>query len=130
MYHDDIMLEWLYTITRSNNEKTTSATKETTSKKSSLDVFKENDYYSDYQTEETTTIALSSQTTDVKITSAGCYVLEGSLQKHSIIVDAKENDVVRIVLQNASIQSASTAPIYIKRQRRSYYPYHKELKIV
>lgn len=99
-------------------KKTTSATKETTSKKSSLDVFKENDYYSDYQTEETTTIALSSQTTDVKITSAGCYVLEGSLQKHSIIVDAKENDVVRIVLQNASIQSASTAPIYVKKAKK------------
>lgn len=102
-----------------NAKKTTaSSTKTTTTKKSSLAVFKENDYYSDYQDEETTTIELSSQTKDVTITSAGCYVLKGDLKKHSIIVDAKESDVVRIVLQNANIQSASTAPIYVKKAKK------------
>ena len=29
-----------------------------------------------------------------------------------------ENDVVRIVLQNASIHSASTAPIYVKKAKK------------
>ena len=50
----------------------------------------------------------------VTISAAGTYVLTGTLADGQVVVAAGENDDVRLVLENASISSASTAPVYVK----------------
>lgn len=57
------------------------------------------------------TIVLSENTT---ITSAGTYILQGSLENGQVIVEAGETDKVQLVLQNVSISCNGSAAIYIK----------------
>lgn len=70
----------------------------------------------DYNTEisDAQKISLDEQSGDVKITKAGTYQLSGTLKNGSVIVDAKDA-VVRIVLDNAHIQSENSAPVYVKQ---------------
>lgn len=70
----------------------------------------------DYITEisDAQKISLDAQSGDVKITKAGTYQLSGTLKNGSIIVDAKDA-VVRIVLNNAHIESKNSAPVYVKQ---------------
>lgn len=69
----------------------------------------------DYITEisDAQKISLDAQSGDVKITKAGTYQLSGTLKNGSVIVDAKDA-VVRIVLNNAHIESKNSAPVYVK----------------
>ena len=48
------------------------------------------------------------------IKQEGSYVLEGTLNDGQIIVDAGDNDKIRIVLKGAEITNQTNAPIYIK----------------
>jgi hypothetical protein len=48
------------------------------------------------------------------IKSAGTYRISGELSDGQIIVDASDEDLVQLVLNNASISSSSTAPLYIE----------------
>lgn len=50
----------------------------------------------------------------VTITEAGMYVLSGTLTDGQVIIDAGDEDDVRLVLENASITCTTTAPIYAK----------------
>lgn len=70
----------------------------------------------DYNTEtsDAQKISLEAQNGDVKITKAGTYQLSGTLKNGSVIVDAKDA-VVRIVLDNAHIESKNSAPVYVKQ---------------
>lgn len=70
----------------------------------------------DYNTEisDAQKISLDAQSGDVKITKAGTYQLSGTLKNGSVIVDAKDA-VVRIVLDNAHIESKNSAPVYVKQ---------------
>ncbi len=49
------------------------------------------------------------------ITTAGVYVLSGTLNSGQIIVDAAESDKVQIVLNGVSITCPDSAPIYVKQ---------------
>ncbi len=49
----------------------------------------------------------------VTITAAGTYILSGSLQNGSVIVNASKDDKVQLVLNNAEIRSDSFAAIYV-----------------
>lgn len=85
--------------------------------------FKNKDFYIDYSTEDTVKIDLSAPKeadgvkvsgSTVTITEAGTYVLSGTLMDGQIIIDAGDEDDVRLVLENASITCTTTAPIYAK----------------
>ena len=85
--------------------------------------FKNKDFYIDYSTEDTVKIDLSAPKeadgvkvsgSTVTITEAGTYVLSGTLTDGQIIIDAGDEDDVRLVLENASITCTTTAPIYAK----------------
>lgn len=85
--------------------------------------FKNKDFYIDYSTEDTVKIDLSAPKeadgvkvsgSTVTITEAGMYVLSGTLTDGQVIIDAGDEDDVRLVLENASITCTTTAPIYAK----------------
>ena len=50
---------------------------------------------------------------DLYLIGAGTYVLSGTMENHSVIVDA-DRGKVQIVLDNASIINEDAAPVYIK----------------
>ena len=52
---------------------------------------------------------------NVVITGSGTYLLSGTLQNGSIIVDASKEDKVQLVLSGVSIHSDSYAAIYVKQ---------------
>ena len=85
--------------------------------------FKNKDFYIDYSAKDTVKIDLSAPKkadgvkvsgSTVTITEAGTYVLSGTLTDGQIIIDAGDEDDVRLVLENASITCTTTAPIYAK----------------
>lgn len=49
----------------------------------------------------------------VTITTAGTYGLSGTLDDGQVIVNAGDDDKVKIILNDASIASSATAPIYV-----------------
>ena len=51
----------------------------------------------------------------VTITGAGTYVISGSLDDGTIVVDASKEDKVQLVLNGVSIQSSAFAAIYVKQ---------------
>ena len=87
----------------SDNTKTTTATDYVTS-------FSEEEVDASYQINGSTYITLSDE--DVKITRAGTYILEGTLNG-SVIVEVSKSDDVQIVLNNVTINSGDFAGIYI-----------------
>ncbi len=52
--------------------------------------------------------------TTVTITKEGTYVLSGSLQDGTIVVDAGEQDKLQLVLNNASVASNQSAALYVR----------------
>lgn len=55
----------------------------------------------------------------ITITTAGTYVISGTLDDGQVIVDAGDEDTVRLVLNDASITSSSSAPIYVKNDDKT-----------
>lgn len=55
----------------------------------------------------------------LNITKAGTYVLSGTLNDGQIIVNAGENDMVRLVLNGASISCSDNAPIYSRQAKKT-----------
>ncbi len=51
--------------------------------------------------------------TTVTITDEGTYILTGTLDDGQIVVNAAKEDKTRLVLRNAHITSATSAPIYV-----------------
>ncbi|MEG1432298.1 carbohydrate-binding domain-containing protein [Eubacterium sp.] len=82
--------------------------------------------YTDWRSGTYTTIALDGSTATVKgegaavnggvvtISSAGTYVVSGSISDGSLVVDSSTDGTVRMVLNGTDITSATTAPIYVK----------------
>lgn len=93
---------------------------------SNVVTYDEDDNYTDWKNENPNYIKLSgsSATVDgsgaevkdniITITAAGTYVVSGKLNNGQIIVDAKAEGTVRIVLNGAEITSADSSPIYVK----------------
>ena len=66
-------------------------------------------------TAESTGSAVTISGSTVTITDEGVYLLTGTLDNGSIIVDAKKTDKVELVLSDASITSADYAALYVKQ---------------
>ncbi len=85
------------------------------------------DYDTDYSDENPQTVTLNGSGIDfsgdgatvngstITITGAGAYVLSGTLNDGSIVIDADKNATVRLVLKDAHITSGSGAAIYSKQ---------------
>jgi hypothetical protein len=89
------------------------------------EAFSSRDLSGDYDTAESVTISLNgtsaSASSDsvqisgstVTITAAGTYILSGSLDNGSVIVNATKEDKVQLVLDGAEINSDTFAAIYV-----------------
>lgn len=49
-----------------------------------------------------------------KITGEGVFILTGSISNGNVIIEANDSDKIQIVLNNVTINSSNTAPIYVK----------------
>ncbi len=86
----------------------------------------DDDLYTDYKSGSYTAIALKSSSFSVDgsgakasgnvltVSKAGTYVFSGTLNDGAIIVDAQDSDVIRIVLNGASITCKTGSPLYVK----------------
>lgn len=88
--------------------------------------FKKTDLDDSWSREEATVVSLKQEAISVDkegasisgnkliISKAGTYVVEGSLSDGQLVVEAGDEDLVRIVLNGAHIHCENSAPIYIK----------------
>ena len=91
------------------------------------EAFSKRDLSGEYDTAEAVPISLNGATAEasseavqisggtVTITAAGTYILSGSLDDGSVIVDATKDDKIQLVLNGVSIQSSDYAAIYVKQ---------------
>ena len=91
------------------------------------EAFSNRDLSGEYDTAEAVTISLNGASAEasseavqisggtVTITAAGTYILSGSLDDGSIIVDATKEDKIQLVLDGVSIRSSDYAAIYVKQ---------------
>nr|WP_198044592.1 carbohydrate-binding domain-containing protein [Lysinibacillus timonensis] len=106
----------------------TSSNSEHTDELNQLVNYQAEDEYIDWQSDEVTNITLNNNTASVEqntgviisdntisIRTSGTYVLSGSLSDGQIIVDAEDKGIVRLILDGVSINSSTSAPIYIKQ---------------
>lgn len=89
------------------------------------DMFTDRDYEVSYDESKSAVIQLNGDSiscdsdavqisgTTVTITDEGTYILKGTLNDGMVIVNAGEKDKPQIVLDNVSINSETSAPIYI-----------------
>ena len=55
----------------------------------------------------------------ITITSAGTYVISGTLSDRQILIDTEDANPVRLVLNGASISSSGSAPIYVEKAAKA-----------
>ena len=55
---------------------------------------------------------------NITITSAGSYIISGTLTDGSIKVNCSEKGTVRLILNGASISSSSTAPVVVEEAKK------------
>lgn len=55
---------------------------------------------------------------NITITSAGSYIISGTLTDGSIKVNCSEKGIVRLILNGASISSSSTAPVVVEEAKK------------
>ena len=60
------------------------------------------------------TVLISLASDSVTITEEGTYIIQGTLEDGSIIIDAGDEDKIQLILNGCSITSASSAAIYVK----------------
>lgn len=89
------------------------------------DMFTSRDYEVGYDASESTVITLEGSSAScsssavtisggtVTLTDEGTYILSGSLEDGMVIIDAEKTDKLQLVLDNVSINSASSAAIYV-----------------
>ena len=87
-------------------------TMNTTQSPASESVYDEEDYATEYDESDVTNIDLAQGS--VTISEAGTYMISGTVQDGSVIVDASDNDEIRLILNGCSITSTTGAPIYVK----------------
>ncbi|QTM98162.1 carbohydrate-binding domain-containing protein [Sediminibacillus dalangtanensis] len=87
------------------------------------------DTYSEWEEQDATNITFDDQSIDVEddnngvivnentveIHTSGTYVLEGSATDSQVLVDAEDEGTVRLILNGLSLESTSTAPIFVKQ---------------
>ncbi len=91
------------------------------------ELFSKRDLSGDYDASEAVAITLTGSSAQadsdavqiagstVTITAAGTYIITGSLENGSIIVDAGKEDKIQLVLDGATIHSETFAAVYVKQ---------------
>ncbi len=91
------------------------------------EAFSNRDLSGEYDADEAVTISLNGTSAaasseavqisggTVTITAAGTYILSGTLDDGTVIVDATKDDKVQLVLNGVNIQSSDYAAIYVKQ---------------
>ena len=88
-------------------------------------LFSDRDYETEYKVSECIDISLNGSTATgknisisdgtVTITKEGSYLISGNLTDGMIIVDTTKDSKVQLILNNVTIHSENSAPIYIKQ---------------
>ncbi|MGI5895753.1 MAG: carbohydrate-binding domain-containing protein [Oscillospiraceae bacterium] len=118
--------------TDTNNNSSTQSTEQTEITEQSLSttidvsqMFTDRDYKTDYDENSSTTITLNGDTAQcesdtvkisgstVTISDEGTYILSGTLDNGMVIVNAENTDKIQLVLDGATINSNTSAAIYI-----------------
>lgn len=99
-----------------------------TSEKSESSVtFDEDDTSTNYDESNSTSIKLNGSSAEIngsgvtldgntiRITSAGNYLISGTLDDGQIVISAEKDDTVRLIFNNASITSKTTSAIYAEK---------------
>lgn len=55
----------------------------------------------------------------ITISSAGTYIIKGTLSDGQVIVNTEDEEAVRLVLNGANITSSTSAPIYVKNAKKT-----------
>jgi len=80
------------------------------------EVFTDSDYEVGYTEEDSTEITLDGES--VTISEAGTYILTGTIEDGQIIIDADDEDTVRLVLNGVDITCETSAAIYVKNAEK------------
>jgi len=95
--------------------------------KDASDLFSSKDFEADYDENKSVLIKLEGNTATsssekvvifentVTINDEGTYILSGTFDDGMIIVDAEKKDKVHLVLNNVSVHSSASSPIYIRQ---------------
>ncbi|MBR1796405.1 MAG: carbohydrate-binding domain-containing protein [Clostridiales bacterium] len=75
-------------------------------------LYSDRDYETSY--DESDAISIELQDESITITEAGTYIVTGTLEDGSIVIDAGDEDKIQLVLAGCSITSSSSACIYVK----------------
>ena len=98
---------------------------------SAKDMFTDRDFEIGYDASSATAITLAGSTAQcddetvvvsggtVTITQTGVYIISGTLDDGMIIVDVDKAEKPQIVLNGVTINSGSSAAIYVKQDRKS-----------
>ena len=113
----------------SGNESETAAETESSAggqtQTAAADMFTDRDYEADYDETNSVSIALNGSSascedagvsidgTTITIKEEGTYILSGSLEDGQIVVEAEDTAKVQLVLNGVSINSSSSAAIYV-----------------
>ncbi len=93
-------------------------------------VYDSNDEDSSWNSSETSRITLKGNSisldgdgavvdgSKIAITSAGTYIISGTLDEGQVIVNTKDKEIVKLILNGVDITSSSTAPIYIMKAKK------------
>jgi hypothetical protein len=128
------------TITSTSNNTTTTENKVVSSTEYKNDIAnalsendKEHESSDDYNFEQSnsTLIALNGSSisvtgngavvngSKVTINSSGTYSISGNLTDGQILVDAKEEDTIKIILNGINISNSNTSPFYISKSKKT-----------
>lgn len=92
----------------------------------SLVEYAENDFYTEWESENLTYIKLNTASAEIEgagaeikgniitIKESGTYVVSGKLSNGQIVVNSDSDEAVRLVLNNADITCLDNSPIYVK----------------
>lgn len=109
----------------STEEKKDTENNSTTSVIDEAEMFTERDYKTEYDESKSVSIELNGSSvkcdsdavtisgTTITISEEGTYIFSGTLDDGQIYVDAEDTDKLQILLNGASITSATSAPLYI-----------------
>lgn len=114
------MLTGCSQATNSSSATSSSVSESTVAAVSSVDVsFDSSDYNFDWKSSSFSTLSMS--TGSQTITKSGVYEITGTTTDGSLVVDedkSTDDGTVTLVLNNTSITSATSAPIYVKNAKK------------
>ena len=112
--------------TAADSGSSSDAAAETVSSQTDADMFTDRDYRTEYAEEDSVLIQLNGTSatassdsvvisgSTITITEEATYILSGTLEDGMVIVDAPDTAKLQLVLNEASIHSETSAPLYIR----------------